>query len=79
MRPSHVPAVSFPFRFHAQTAVVICGVYPTVQRSLGRIFVLVISLLDVPVFAATGRHLSVRYVFQVDGRAVVSERIVEIR
>ena len=36
-------------------------------------------LLDVPVFAATGRHLSIRYVFQVDGRAVVSERIVEIR
>lgn len=60
LRPSHVPAVSFPLRFPAQTAVVICGVYPTVQRSRGRIFVFVISLFDVPVFTATGRHLRVR-------------------
>ena len=38
-----------------------------------------ISLLDVPVFTATGRHLRVKYVFQVDGRAVVSERIFDMR
>ena len=53
--PSHVPFVSFPSTFPAHTTVVICGEYPTVQRSRGSIFLLhqsLTSLLEVPVLTA---------------------------
>ncbi len=82
LRPSHVPFVSDPSTLPAQTTVVICGVYPAVQRSRGRICFfppLLTSLLEVPVFAATGRSLSVSTLFQKSlGRLDASERIILI-
>jgi hypothetical protein len=51
-----------PSTFPAQTIVVICGVYPAVQRSPGRIVVLhfFAGLFAVPVFAATSLPATVR-------------------
>jgi|GEM_PF-1549457 len=50
----------FPSVFPVQTAVVYCGVYPIVQRSLGRVLSHTF-LLDVPVFTAAFRpFISVR-------------------
>ncbi len=83
LSPSQVHLVSFPSTFPAQTTVVICGVNPMVQRSLGRIFLsphLLTSLFDVPVFAATVRPGIVSAFRQnVDsGRASLLERIFDI-
>ena len=83
LSPSHVHFVSLPSTFPAHTTVVICGEYPAVQRSLGRIFLSppsLTSLFDVPVFAATRRH-PVRVIADLQnpsGRASVLESIVFI-
>jgi hypothetical protein len=79
--PSQLHLVGLPSTFPAQTTVVICGVYPTVQRSPGRIVLLhfLAGLLEVPVFAATVLQLIVRAFLQKleSGRALLSERIFE--
>lgn len=64
--PSHVPLSAEPSTFPAQTTVVIFGLYPIVQVSLGRIVpVFLFSRFDVPVFAATVFPGIVRLFLQV--------------
>ncbi len=79
--PSAFPFVSRPSTFPAQTAVVICGVNPIVQRSRGRIKVALIVLLLVPVFAPEIRHpasASAPRQKSEAGREFTSERIFAV-
>ncbi|NCO31579.1 hypothetical protein GW891_01905 [bacterium] len=61
--------------FHAQTTVVICGVYHIVHRFDGYISFLLYCFVEVQVFAATILSFKLIKLFQLLGRVLVSLRI----
>ena len=77
-RPFPLLFAGLPSVFPDHTIVVISGVYPATHKSRGNIFLFTHPLtitFEVPVFAAESCHGKSRYVFQNDGRAVVSDKI----